>query len=58
MVVYDDQRADTRVAIAGKTTATKRIEQLTNAGIPILSYADALQIFTSEIRHPEALEED
>lgn len=57
MISFENQTADTKVAIAGKTTAVKKIEQLTSAGIPIFTYADALQLFTSEIRHPDVLEE-
>ncbi len=45
--------ADINLAIAGTTTAHKTIEKLMEKEIRIIDYKDALQIFTSEIRHPD-----
>lgn len=45
--------SDVNLAIIGNTTAQKTIENLKAKEIRMLNYNDALQIFTSEIRHPE-----
>lgn len=45
--------SDINLAIIGNTTAQKIIENLKAKEIRMLDYKDALQIFTSEIRHPE-----
>jgi len=44
---------DIDIAVLGESNAVKRLEELQAASVPILKYADALKIFTSEIRHPE-----
>ena len=53
LITLEEQNKECRIAVAGKTTAVKKMEKLALAGIPVFQYADALKIFTSEIRHPE-----
>lgn len=45
--------SDVNLAIIGNTTAEKKLLNLAEKEIRMLDYKDALQIFTSEIRHPE-----
>ena len=53
MITYTNQSSETRLAVAGKSNAVRLVENLADRGIPVFEYADALQLFTSEIRHPE-----
>lgn len=55
--VRQEMYGSTRIAVAGKSNAVKTVESLRDEAIPILSYPDALQIFTSEIRYPEIIDD-
>lgn len=52
-VPMEVMNSDVNLAIIGKTTAEKKLLNLAGKEIRMLDYKDALQIFTSEIRHPE-----
>ena len=43
-------------AVVGQSNAILTFDELKAKNIPSLKYSDALRLFTSEIRHPEALE--
>lgn len=45
--------SDVNLAVIGNTTAEKKLLTLAQKEIRMLDYKDALQIFTSEIRHPD-----
>ena len=49
----DVNQSSVNLAVIGTTTAQKTIENLRSKEIRMIDYKDALQIFTSEIRHPE-----
>lgn len=55
MIVLEHRNKECQIAVAGKTTAVKQIEKLAEDGIPVFDYSDALQIFTSEIRHSDII---
>lgn len=46
------------IAICGKTNAVKKVEEYGVKHIPILDFAAAVSVFTSEVRHPDFVSEN
>ena len=46
------------IAICGKTNAVKKVEEYGLKHIPILDFAAAVSVFTSEVRHPDFVSEN
>ena len=55
LITFERQNSDCQLGVVGKSTATKKFEELAASGIPVFAYEDALRVFTSEIRYPDVL---